>query len=342
MIHALEKRHPSRFIIFSSLPSWFWKENLSGTNFQSIHAETDIGLVQKSPFSHDIDLSAQAWKDFLSFSNENFYNCLRLTNELQPDSILCDISPLGLKIGKSLQIPTVLIENFTWDWMFEIYARENAHFKGINQKLSDLYESFDVRLQAIPYCKKAANGITINPIHRCQVQPAPEVRKQLNIPSDHRMILITTGGIVKNYDFIQSLRNYSDHTFLLPGNFDRMESNHNIIRIPMRGHFHFPDLVCASDLVVGKVGYGTLVECWSAGTPLLGVYREDFRESQRLKRFSKLEMTAAEISVEEFESGAWLKQANKLSMEKIICNKPVMENGSLQVAREVNSLLDKR
>ena len=53
-------------------------------------------------------------------------------------------------------------------------------------------------------------------------------------------------------------------------------------------------------------------------------------------------MTAAEITVEEFESGAWLKQAKNLSMQKITVNKPEMENGSLQVAREVNSLLDKR
>ena len=329
-------------MIFSTLPNRFWKENLSGTDYQCIRAETDIGLIQKSPFLHDIDLSARAWMDFLSFSSGNFTNCLHLTNEFKPDCILCDISPLGLSVGESLRIPTVLIENFTWDWMFEIYAGENSHFKVINQKLSDLYENFDVRLQATPYCKKAANGITINPIHRFQVQPAPEVRKKLNIPSDHRLALITTGGIAQNYDFIQSLRNFTDHTFLLTGDFDRMESSHNIIRIPMSSHFHFPDLVCASDLVVGKVGYGTLVECWVAGTPLLGVYREDFRESETLRRFSNQEMTAAEISLEEFESGAWLKQAKNLSMQKITANKPEMENGSLQVAREVNSLLDKQ
>jgi hypothetical protein len=93
---------------------------------------------------------------------------------------------------------------------------------------------------------------------------------------------------------------------------------------------------------VGKVGYGTLVECWAAGTPLLGVYREDFRESETLRKFSNHEMTAAEITFEEFESGGWLKQAKNLSMQKITVNKPEMENGSLQVAREVNSLLDKR
>ena len=329
-------------MIFSTLPNWFWKQNLSGTDYQCILAETDIGLIQKSPFSHDIDSSARAWMDFLSFSNGNFTYCLRLTNEFKPDCILCDISPLGLSVGKSLRIPTVLIENFTWDWMFEIYAGQKPHFKEINQKLSDLYENFDVRLQATPYCKKADNGITINPIHRFQIQPVLQVREKLNIPSDHRLVLITTGGISQNYDFIQSFRNYTDRTFLLTGNFDRMESNHNIIRIPMNSHFHFPDLVFASDLVVGKVGYGTLVECWAAGTPLLGVYREDFRESERLRRFSNHEMTAAEITFEEFESGAWLKQAKNLFMKKITADKPAMENGSLQVAREVNSLLDRR
>ena len=63
-------------MIFSSLPDWFWSENLGEIEHQCIHAETDIGLIQKSPFHHDLDLTAKAWMSFISFSNENFDRCL--------------------------------------------------------------------------------------------------------------------------------------------------------------------------------------------------------------------------------------------------------------------------
>ena len=104
-------------MIFSSLPDWFWSENLSEIEHQCIHAETDIGLIQKSPFHHDLDLTAKAWMNFISFSNENFDRCLHRVNQFEPECILCDISPLGLWVGQRLGIPSILIENFTWDWM---------------------------------------------------------------------------------------------------------------------------------------------------------------------------------------------------------------------------------
>ena len=47
------------------------------------------------------------------------------------------------------------------------------------------------------------------------------------------------------------------------------------------GHYH-PDLVAASDAVVGKLGYSTFAECWTAGVPYGFLARPSFPESPPL------------------------------------------------------------
>ena len=51
-------------------------------------------------------------------------------------------------------------------------------------------------------------------------------------------------------------------------------------------------------------------------------------------------MRSEEMTLKEFESGYWLNKTQDLANQKIFSSKPKIENGSLQVAREVNSLLD--
>ena len=234
VIHALNQRNRSRFMIFSSLPDWFWSENLGEIEHQCIHAETDIGLIQKSPFHHDLDLTAKAWMSFISFSNENFDRCLHRVNQFEPECILCDISPLGLWVGQKLGIPSILIENFTWDWMLEIYAEKNPLFQTISQQLFDLYQRFDLRLQATPFCQKSEYGITVNPIYRNQVETESEVRKQLQVPASTPLIMITTGGICHQYEFLDALYGHSDQNFLLTGNYKSIRCEENIIFLPMQ------------------------------------------------------------------------------------------------------------
>ncbi|MFX6019324.1 hypothetical protein ABTF08_20820, partial [Acinetobacter baumannii] len=41
--------------------------------------------------------------------------------------VLCDISPLGLEAARTAGIPSVLLESFTWDWIYRGYCeREPA------------------------------------------------------------------------------------------------------------------------------------------------------------------------------------------------------------------------
>ena len=56
------------------------------------------------------------------------------------------------------------------------------------------------------------------------------------------------------------------------------------------GIFH-PDIVAASDGVVGKIGYSTLAEVYAAGVPYGFVPRPRFRESDVLSAFVQEQMS---------------------------------------------------
>ena len=94
-------------------------------------------------------------------------------------------------------------------------------------------------------------------------------------------------------------------------------------------HFH-PDLVAASDAVVGKVGYSTLAEVYAAGVPFGYVLRPDFRESQVLVDFIRRHMDGLSIDVAQFYRGGWLSVLPELlAMPR---RKRRASNGARQIA----------
>ena len=122
ILKNLAKKIDLEISIFSTLPDWFFTENLTGVLYKTYHLQTDVGLVQKSPFKHDLDLTLDELDLFLRFKNEN--QTLKLLENENLDFIFCDISPLGLHFANKLGIPSCLLENFTWDWIYEEYLSE--------------------------------------------------------------------------------------------------------------------------------------------------------------------------------------------------------------------------
>ena len=109
--------------------------------------------------------------------------------------------------------------------------------------------------------------------------------------------------------------------------------------MPLNSNYHYPDLVNASNLVVGKVGYGTLAECWSTNTPLLGCYRKDFRESRPLKIFADKNLSHKEISIDDFEKMNWMENAREIMLQEIKINYCSKTSGSIKAAQAIVGLI---
>jgi hypothetical protein len=84
------------------------------------------------------------------------------------------------------------------------------------------------------------------------------------------------------------------------------------IQCPLHSKFYHPDLVNASDAVVGKVGCSTLVEVYQAGIRFGYVVGSNFRESEPMAAFIEKKMPGLHLKEPDFSSGRWLAKLQDL------------------------------
>ena len=199
--------------------------------------------------------------------------------------VLCDISPLGLEIARLAGLPSVLLENFTWDWIYEPLVALEARFGDWVPFLRERFALADLHLQLEPVCAPVAGAVAVPPVSRAARQSAAEVRERLAVPEGHAFVLVSLGGVAHRLEGLAPLASCGGATFVLPGASEREETIGNLRLLPHHSPIHHPDLVAAADLVVGKLGYSTVAECVAAGARMLYVPRPDFRESAVLERY---------------------------------------------------------
>jgi UDP-N-acetylglucosamine:LPS N-acetylglucosamine transferase len=150
------------------------------------------------------------------------------------------------------------------------------------------------------------------------------------------MVLITMGGLPMQYSFLSDLAGFSKISFIFPGVSEKVSFQRNHRLLPQRSGFYHPDLIKASDLVIGKVGYSTLAEVYWAGTPFGFIARPDFRESEALVAFIKAHVNGFPIGEAEFSSGEWVSYLPELlSFSR---KKPQASEGAREIAYYLTSL----
>ena len=314
VLQALARSRPGLSVnVFSTLPEWFWTENLSPKiPYRAHRLETDVGLVQKTPFEHDLAQTIARLGSFLAFEDQDLENARNVLRNSKTDLILCDVSPLGLALGKELGIPTVLVENFTWDWIYGGYLEADSRFGPNIERLEKLFRSADLRIQTEPLCERMKEHPLVPPIFREFEQSPERILERLDLAAGSRYLLVTTGGIPQEYSFLEQLKKRKDVHFVVTGSFSQLEREENLTLLPHRSGFHFPDLVRGSCGVVGKVGYGTVAETWGARVPLFAVYRDNFRESGRIRTFVEKNLPQLEATETDFLNGSWIERIDEL------------------------------
>jgi len=215
-----------------------------------------------------------------------------------------DATPLGCAAGKLANIPTILLTNFTWDYCF----REMLLTEGVQKELmpttteckSSIFLEYE---EMIMQCNKDSfscdyyiklPGQTPNKsstssfktidgplIARLATADARiRIRKSLGISDDQKILLLGFGGHDTDWNLenrflpdgwvclILGISESALEKLSLPK--DRFRS--------MSFDSYVPDLIAASDVVLGKIGYGFVSECLANGTPLVYVPRSNWPE----------------------------------------------------------------
>ncbi len=303
---ALRARDPGlHFHVFTQAPEWVFAETV-GQGFTYHSAVTDVGLVQASALVEDVDATLERLDAFLPFEKHLVHQWGEWVRRLGCELVLCDIAPLGLAVAQAAGLPSVLIENFTWDW---IYAGYLDRAPGLARHLETLRQAFtlaDHHLQTDPLCGASARASALlPPIARRPRLDRLATRSALGLERHERMVLVTLGGVKGTLTFPVGSTSLADVVYVFPGGASERQRKGQRLLLPFQSAVFHPDLIAASDAVIGKTGYSTVAETYHAGVPFGYVSRASFRESPVMARFIQVEMEGREIPAEAFEAGDW-------------------------------------
>ncbi|HEX2979862.1 MAG TPA: hypothetical protein VHO48_06340 [Anaerolineaceae bacterium] len=338
MSAVLEREPTLHFDIFTEVPEWVFRDSIDAQfTYRPLHC--DVGMVQKDPFSVDLPATVRRLGELLPFRAEQVERLANQVMELGCRLVVCDVAALGIAVARVAKLPSVLIENFTWDWIYEGYLDSESGFIPFIDYLKDQYAQADFHLQTEPLCDPLAQpDVRLAPISRKPKNRAAVVRARLGIPQENQTVLITTGGIPGTFPYLARLADFPRVSFILPGAAERLELQGNCVLLPHHSNFFHPDLTHASDAVVGKAGYSTIAEAYAAGIPLAYVMRDGFRESPEMDRFIQREMRGFPIREQDYAAGDWIERIPELlRMPKMINN---AVNGADQAAEILLSLVE--
>ncbi len=312
-MEAIAEKNPAvRFEIFTSVPEVFFRESLGGTRFGYHLLVTDVGLVQKSPFAADLEATAAALDRFFPIDAQKTAALVDRLKRLGCGAVLCDIAPLGIVAARKAGLFSVLVENFTWDWIYEAYARRDPKIGSHVPEMAGIFAGADVRIQAEPVCRPMGADLTVEPVSR-KIRTDPDrVKKRLGLPRNRPVVLVSSGGVAQPVACVKRLSERPDLFFVIanagvPGRLEK-----NVLALGAFEGVYHPDLVGAADALVGKAGYSTVAEACRAGVPFGYGVRGDFRESAVLERFISDRLGGIALEPEMFDTGAWIERVDVL------------------------------
>lgn len=344
IIDALGRLDPAIEVeIWSAVPDWFFADSLRPLPL--LHRETtDLGLVQSDALEEDLTATLSQLRHWVPPPAQRLRRLLAAFEERHISHVVCDISPLGLEAARAGGLPCALVENFTWDWIYRGYAEAAPELLTFADRLEETFAGAELRLQLEPMCSPRDGAVACPPVSRRPRLSRRAVRQQLGVPLDAPLVLVTMGGIEWDYGALDDrLRSLHDGPWLvIPGSSEAPQRQGRLVRLPHRSAFYHPDLIHAADGVLGKLGYSTVAEVWSAGAPFAYVPRRRFPESPPLEAWVKSNLPHLRIAPGEFVDGRWLDVLPELLRSARRPPSPERPEGAAVAARHLADWINGR
>ena len=305
---ALRRACPGVFLgIFTRVPQWLFDTSLNG-GFNYHELVTDIGLVQESVMDENLGETARRLGEMLPYRETLVKALAEQVQGSGCEAVLCDVAAMGIAVARAAGLPSILIENFTWDWIYEGYLDRAPDLKPYIHYLRDVYASASFHIRTEPGCSdELKSDLVTGVVGRSARTPAAEIRDRLEVPGGLPLVLLTMGGIGSQYPFLEKIEQYPDVCFLVPGSSQQLEKRGSLILLPHHSDYYHPDLMGAAAAVIGKLGYSTLAETYLNGLPFAFIPRPRFRESEVMRHFVLEQMDGIELLEERFFTGEWLE-----------------------------------
>ncbi|MDX1502407.1 MAG: hypothetical protein R3325_08575 [Thermoanaerobaculia bacterium] len=333
---ALVRRRPGlRPELFTSVPRWFFEDSLTAP-FGWHRALTDVGLAQRSAVEEDLGATADRLAAFYPFARSTVARLARRVLELGCAAVVADISPLGIEVARRAGLPAVLVESFTWDWLYRAYPRAEPRLEAPADGFAECFAAATLRLQTEPLCRRVAGAPRLPPISRRPRSGRAAVAAALDLDPSRPLVVLHMGGFGWSWSEGEPAGDLRGAQIVAIGGVESPRREGRVLTLPHRPPVRMRDLTAAADLVVAKLGYSTVAEADASGTALLHPARPTSPEYPFLARYVAARLPSAEISVELLAGGGWRERAADL----LAAPRPAPAvNGDEEAARAIDRLL---
>lgn len=309
VMNALQRKRDDVFFhIFSRLPHVLIQETI-GDGYQLHEVTGDLGLVQKRALEVDHPATLARLDAMLPFDQSETQRLAEEIRACNAAALICDIAPWGVLVAKEAGIPSVMVENFRWDWIYGDFSAEYPAYEPHIEKLKAIFDAADHTFQTEPVCGPRRAVPSVPCVFRALREDRHSFRAKLDL-GGRKLILVTVGGMQENDMSMDRIAAMDDYFFILPAG--SQEPGDNCLAVK-HGELYHPDLLNAADGVIGKLGYSTVAEIYQAGTPFAYVGRHDFRESIGLAAFMRQHNHGFQLSEDDFVNGNWLDRLDELT-----------------------------
>lgn len=260
----------------TTLPEQLFHEEVSRPFFYS-PVEFDCGCVQSDGVTTDIAATLNLYSSIAEKNKGHLTDEVLWCKDNHIDLIVSDITPFAFDIASNAAIRSIAICNFTWYDIYQEYIPYYPSFAPILEDIKRQYSYADIAIALYPplpmsYFKKINN---VPLIGRKGKDVRNNIRGTFKIPDYKKIGLIYVGNFGMDSASWEKLELFKEWEFLgvypLPGN----PANYHLITKDL---FRYQDLVASSDVMIAKLGYGSVSECMLNGKPIIYLPRSLFTE----------------------------------------------------------------
>ncbi|MBM9547949.1 glycosyl transferase [Leptospira sp. 201903074] len=235
----------------------------------------DVGVSQKNSLSIDLQTTKEELQDFEKNKNRLLREETEYCKKNNISIILTDSSSFPITIALETGIQSIFLGNFTWDFIYKNYAKDDSYFGNLSEQLQVEYE-FATEALILPFsCPMPSflDATNIGLVGRKPTLSKKRARQVFGFKEDTTYILLSFGAYGLEGTELQT-KNLKPSIQLVAYGVPGIQTEGILVpEVP-----HYPDLVTAVDYVCTKPGYGILAECYYAKTPILYTDRGDFAE----------------------------------------------------------------
>jgi UDP:flavonoid glycosyltransferase YjiC (YdhE family) len=266
----------ARVVVRTDAPRWLFPPGAEHLPAQAW--PLDIGVEQTDGLELNVDETRRLWRHFARLLDQRAEVEAGILKASGVDIVVGDIPPLAFAAASRAGKPSYALSNFTWDWIYSVWP----DFADIVTRIRSEYSAANtfLRLPLHGGCSEAFSHIEDVPlIARRASRGRDEVRRELGLAPEARVVLLSFGGFTARGLNLNALSDWKDYVFVVTPPIAQSANDvpANVVTLNETPP-DYVSLLAACDVVITKPGYGIVADCLANRVSVLFTNRGPFRE----------------------------------------------------------------